>query len=306
MSDINKKEYCYIQFPLFLLRNMLIDKIGTISSIFKYGIWNYSKKINYSIESTSRQLMYDYYRGFLPNNLKSKIDYYSETGAITLDYDNNSFNGTEFNPDTENLIHILNNDNNFNKNAIQNYQLHLALESLKINFKNKSIIIQEALRISNLISEREPMPMIKVKLLFEYRDNQKSEFELIQLLCYVALNSIIGKKIYCKTNCNHVLSRMRGYSSIKALPGELDPRLQTIFEKYNKRYHREKLFNKIQTDWKIHIYSNNMRGFYFAKHSNISLNELAEKAEKAKQCRKEKELKKRKKEAKRHVANIFK
>jgi hypothetical protein len=43
MEQTNEK---YIQFPLFLLTDLHVNKADTINQIFKYGIYNYSTKFN--------------------------------------------------------------------------------------------------------------------------------------------------------------------------------------------------------------------------------------------------------------------
>ncbi len=47
---------------------------------------------------------------------------------------------------------------------------------------------------------QELYPMVNLKLIFEFRDSEKSEFDLAQFAGYIAIRSIKGKKPYCKTN----------------------------------------------------------------------------------------------------------
>lgn len=308
MSSTNIQKY--VQFPLFLLRELLTDKEETIRRIFAFGIVHFSQKFSFDLREVARQLMYGYYRDRdkLPTNLREELDSHVRSERLTLDEDYNGFKPDDtFSPDEEigQLIPLFEECTVFKAKAIQYYKLHMALKSLNITPGNS--IIERAALVSNTMSESETMGMVKVSLLFDVRDNEKSEFELMQFAAYVAVKSIIGRKEYCKTNKAHILSRMFGYSSIKEVPDKFESGiLNDLFKKYNHRYHMDRIIQALEAKWGLVSYSRHTRGLYIAMEKKTSLNDLASAAEKRKEKNKIAELKLRKREATRKALEQIK
>ena len=91
----------YIQFPLSLLRSFFIDKKNTINRILNFGIYYYSKKINFNIYNVAQQIVYDNYRGNLTSEIKNIINSY-DFKYFGLDEDYNGFDTKDgFNPTDE-------------------------------------------------------------------------------------------------------------------------------------------------------------------------------------------------------------
>ncbi|MFA6402781.1 MAG: hypothetical protein WCX31_14355 [Salinivirgaceae bacterium] len=289
------KQLAYIQFPLYLLRNLFKDKNATINTILTYGIYRFSTTIKYDINEVARQLMYGYYRGDLTNDLRPTMEMYINADKLPIDEDYNGFAGNTFDPEyslTE-LHELFNDDPDFKNKAIEFYQIKQAYSFLKLtgDFNN---CIKQGLKLEKSIPSGEPLPMINTKHLFAFRDNNKTEFDLMQFACYVGFRSIIGIKPYSKTNKQMILCRAFGYSSIKQLPKE-PPEL---YKKYSKRYHIDKIISFLELNWGVLTYSNNMRGIYVANVDKMTIEQLAIIAETKKQTRRLNEIKNKKRDAK--------
>src|SRR3990167_11505356 len=131
---MKKKDEKYLQFPLFLLREMFANKEEAINKIIEYGIYNYSTKFHYQESEVAKQLIYDNYRGKLSTTLKKQIDAIkSEIIGMDEDYSGFASKG-EFNPEDEisELRKEFEQNEQFYKNAIEHYQMHMAFKSLGI------------------------------------------------------------------------------------------------------------------------------------------------------------------------------
>lgn len=191
----------YIQFPLFLIRDMFLNKQKSMSKIITFGIYNYSRTFK---------------------NCEAKI-------------------------------------------AIND-----ALESLNIT-GNIDYILKEGKKIK---PHNDPQPSINTSLLFDFRDKDKTEFEIAQLLAYIAIRSILGKRQYVKTNKAHIVSRMFGYASVNHLPVNFHGAIEALFKKYSNRYHIDKVLQALELNWYVLTYSRNLRGLYVAMNDKIELEAL--------------------------------
>jgi len=269
-------EFKYFQFPLFLLQDLMHNKTKALNNIIRFGIYRFSKTIAYNEKQVIDQVIYGIHRGGLTSELKRITDNYQESDKLSLDEDYNGFQGANFDPEYENeqLSPLFNSEQDFQEYAIQYYQIKQAYKTLGIegNYDN---CIDNAQEIENSIPEREPMPMVNKGLVFDFRDNDKTEFELMQFACYIALNSILGTKHFTKTNYDFILCRTFGYSKPDLIPNEL--KATPIFDKYTKRHHREKLLNQLELSWNILKYSTTaMRGFYIGKANKTNYQTIAE------------------------------
>jgi len=290
----------YLQFPLFLIRGMLINKTEVINKIIYYGIYKYSTKFSYTIKDASKNLMFYYYRkkDELTDNLRITIETYIEKEMIVIDEDYNGFHGKGFDPDTEieQLNLIMEKDIDFRNKVIEFYQMQLSYSSLEItgNIQN---CLKKGKEIEEQIPIGEPMPMISKSLLFDFRDNEKKEIDLIQLVSYIAVKSILGVKSFVKTNKMHIVCRMFGYSSVKHLPVKMPTNINSLFLKYSHRYHIDKVLTQLELNWNVLTYSNNIRGMYVAMSNKINIEQLVLSAETRKHKNRIAELKRQKKEA---------
>jgi len=269
----------YFQFPLFLMRDLTTNKEQALNNIIRYGLYSMSLKIQTTIEDAAKQLMYCYYRdrASLPKNLEGKMGLYINHKQLTLDEDYNGFNGETFNPELEieQLLEIFKTDLEFQAKVIDFYKIRQAYKAIGVT-GDYTNAVRVGKQIQNSIPKGEPMPMMNKNQLFEFRDNDKKEFDLMLFAINIGIRSIIGQKSYSKTNKKMILCRAFGYSSVKHLP-DIMPEL---FHKYSGRYHFDRLLKMILIgNWNIISYAEKMRGMYVGFKSKITKEKLAEIAE---------------------------
>lgn len=296
----------YIQFPLSLLRCFCTDKNNTIIRILNFGIYHYSKKFDFNIKCVAQQIVYDNYRGYLTNDIINIINSY-DLEYFGLDEDYNGFDTRDgFSPLNEinELLCLYENNELFKSLSIEYYRVHLALQSLKISASNIDSLLLCAKRTESNIKEKEPLPMVNIQLLFDFMEKE-NEFDIIQLLCYISLKSILCKKSYCKSNKNHVLFRMFGYNSSKDTDIDFNTKTKELFSKYEKRYHFDKLMNAMQLNWNILYYSFHNRGFYIGNSKLTTIDEIIKKSIMNKQSNKIEALKKMKTNTRNKILNYI-
>ncbi len=122
--------------------------------------------------------------------------------------------------------------------------------------------IQQGSMIVDSIPKGEPWPMINRDLVIEFRDNDKTEHDLVQLSAYIAIRSILGKDRCCKTNKKHLHARMFGFNTyMDLIKSELNPIIKALGTKYSpdNRYRWDNLLMDLQLYWDILIYGGEVR-----------------------------------------------
>lgn len=273
---MNKKETKYLQFPLSMLPELVLNSQETITKIEHYGIYRYSKNIlekkEEDIEKILKQFLYYYYRKkeFLTTELISKMERYISEESLILDIDYNGFHNESFNPLSEinSLMAIIQTDSDFKYEILEWYWV--CCSSHFFNFEktiNPKQILKIGSEVSSEIKPQEPMVSCKLSHLENFYKEEKDEYDKIQLVAYLAIRSILGGKEYVKTNKSHILSRMMGYASKKMIPSKLSDEVFQLFDKYTIRYHIDKLIVELQLNWNLLTYSNHNRGIYIALKS---------------------------------------
>jgi hypothetical protein len=283
----------YLQFPLFLLKGLFSDKQSTFCQIIKFGIYKFAKSINYDLTNVARQVIYRNYNKELPLEITLNINRYKlEYFGTDEDYKGFTDMGTSYDPSEEisEILNLFKKDNDLKNTCINHYCVWQALDFLAINGDSESIL-NEGYKIEKIIPKGEVMAMIGKHLVFDFRDNHKTEFEQAQLLAYIAINSIVGTKKFSKTNRKHIVSRMFGYASFAKMS---EKELSEIQNKYLMRYHFDRVIQQLELNWNICTYSNKMRGIYISMNNKFPLDELIALAEKRKQSNRIAELKKKK------------
>jgi len=284
-------EYKFIFFPISLMNGFFDKKEETINRILDYGIFNLCLKINANLNDVATQLMYGYYRkrNDLSHELAEIMDKYVDEGKLLIDEDYEGFAGNEFQPDYEldTLIPLLEKDEKFRYLAVEYTVSKHVMSRAGIGgfYEN---VLENGKKISEEINPKEPSVSVDFKKLFEYRDTEKTEQQMIQLAAFIAVKSILGKKPYCRTTKAMILSRMFGYPKIQESINHV------LFTKYQKRYHFTKLMESLNESWGILNYSHYMRGMYIGYVKKISLEKLIEIAETKKNKSKIMQEKKRK------------
>jgi hypothetical protein len=294
-ANVHRPEY--IQFPLIMVRKLFINHKEAIKKIMTYGFYNFSKFISYTIDNVARQIIYSYgcKRSDLSNDLIDAIEGYIKEGKLNIDVKNYDSGITE-------LKEIFTTDTSFKTNAIEFYQMHQSFDLFHVP-GNIPETLRRGKETDKHIPEKEPFPMINIKLLFKFRDYDKSEFEIAQLAAYIAVRSILGKKPYCRTNKLMIISRMFGYTNhFKLFEDNLNekPELYKLYQKYSTRYHIDKVLQELELNWNVIYYSKKIKGMYVGmkdEMKNISYDSLAVMAEAKKRKNQIQKLKDQKIEA---------
>jgi len=168
--------------------------------------------------------------------------------------------------------------------------LNEAADSLGITFK----YIDKALKAGKSLYEtnpkNSPLTSITKDMIFDFYENDKTQFEIVCFLSFAALKSIIQDQGYKKMTNEYLLSRMSGNSKSKA---DIDPTLKP----FTSRYQLDKIKQELQLNWGLKYYSMKTRGFYVS--FTMSLTELAKIAEKNNKAYKLKRLNELKQQARR-------
>lgn len=137
---------------------------------------------------------------------------------------------------------------------------------------------------------RSAMSGINSKIIYDYRNNFKTDFDKVCLLAFLAIKSIIANKAYCKIDNNFLWSRMDGNSKSVDV-SELSDEVKV----YANRYQIDKIKKELIFNWYLVYYSRHTRGFYVS--FKLDLEELIFEAEKKRKSVKEKQQKQAQNEA---------
>lgn len=129
-----------------------------------------------------------------------------------------------------------------------------------------------------------PLVSVSVDIVLDFYKNPKSDFEIATFSAFCGIRSIIGAKLFVKTNNALLIARMFGHRSIKEFEAlnEKPKYCQDFFR--NKRtiaYHLNKkiLEQELCLSWGLRYYANQSRGFYVS--FKMDLAELVLHAEKS-------------------------
>jgi len=98
--------------------------------------------------------------------------------------------------------------------------------------------------------------------------------EKVVWLAFLAVKSILGNKVHCKTNDFLLFARMNGLSSAYSSDTELKEKSHPVPASFYTRRKRETLRRILADKFHMAIYSNHDRGYYIS--TKLSLNKLAE------------------------------
>ena len=278
------KDYGYLQFPLCLIKETYKDIKEGINLMIYYGIVNYAKKLKYSLNDVAKQLCYDYYNkeNILQASLKKSINKAIADGfSFYADIDYKGFdNKGKFNPDlniTELLI-LFDKNSELKKDAILNYQIHLAVSKDHLgiiipSYDNAIEGYERALKIKNDFEKTfgpDAMPYCKKDMLFDFMDNQK-DIDLFR--AYIGIKSMIGMRNFVSSNKPAILSRMLGcknkasfefYTTNKY---NKDKSLLSTVAKYSKRYQMDKLLLTLaERKYIMYLSKKDTRFIYVSKY----------------------------------------
>lgn len=98
--------------------------------------------------------------------------------------------------------------------------------------------------------------------------------EKVVWIAFLAVKSILGNKVHCKTNDFLLFARMNGLSSAYSSDTELKVKSHPVPASFYTRRKRETLRRILADKFHMAIYSNHDRGYYIS--TKLSLNKLAE------------------------------
>lgn len=141
------------------------------------------------------------------------------------------------------------------------------------------------------VPEGLPKVGISKEIFFDYYTNEKSEFQNVTLLAFLAIKSVLQNKAYCKLDNNYLFARMEGKSHKIKNDSELSKELL----KYKNEYQSVKIKNELKVNWGLIHYAYYTRGFYVS--FQMPLEDLIFQVEKMKKSNKLKEQKEKEKAA---------
>jgi hypothetical protein len=104
------------------------------------------------------------------------------------------------------------------------------------------------------------MVNVSREMYWQYRKEEKDQFEIACFCAFLGVRSIIGKKPYVKINNDFFVARMFGFSSHKDIPAEFKETV--VFKKFTTRRLLDKIKNELQATWHLKYYGQHTRGFY--------------------------------------------
>jgi hypothetical protein len=155
---------------------------------------------------------------------------------------------------------------------------------------NKKRTYQNGRALHDSIPDNVPFVGIQKDIWFDYYKNEKSEFQKVCLLAFLAIKSILGKKSYWKTNFKLVFSRMAGYSHTIKDASELP---KELIRYYTYRYHSDKIIKELKLNWNLKQDGHRTKGFYVS--FKMKIKDLITIVESNRKTKKEKEMKDREK-----------
>jgi hypothetical protein len=247
----------YIIFPISCLHRIFSDRKQALNDMLDYGVGNLTKSITMDFGTALCLTVYEHLQGRPTTNL---IDHFMETYIITRDLLFNS-SGEH---DATALLEIWNDltaeydlyhtDLEVEKEKILNFgKMKTALKYLKMK-QDVQGAISRSLALET--SQKQVSVMLHTDLIFAFRDEEKSQFELISFCVYAAIRSIIGKNPAVKTNIEMVLQRAFGNN-------------EELIKKYSTRRMFEKTMNELELNWHLTRYSFHTRGFYVSTSMSI-------------------------------------
>jgi hypothetical protein len=151
------------------------------------------------------------------------------------------------------------------------------------------------------IPENTPKAGIKKELCFDYYQNPKSCDDIVYLLAFLALKSMIGSKPYIKATNSYLVARMAGIASVQEKLTAPETKLDAFFTR--RKFDKVKL--ELQLNWHVCIYSHYTRGFYVSFEEKFPLDKLVLEAEKHRATLKARQLQATKNAARENALKIL-
>jgi hypothetical protein len=151
-------------------------------------------------------------------------------------------------------------------------------------------------QLYNSFDNNPPRAGIKLSIWWDFYKNDKTEFDKICLLCFLAIKSILGRqKSYCKITNKYLWARMDG--KVKSVDEIWE--LSDEVKKYANEYRTNKIKASLRNNWGLVTYAFHCRGFYVSY--KLTLEALIMEAEKRRESTIERQYKDHEKELRKQV-----
>lgn len=287
----NKAEYKYFTIPLPIIQRIYTHPKTAMQDIINVGIYKTASYESVDIDNALQQLMYCYYRQehALTDNLRGILDTLIDEGSINIDEDYNGFDRDNFHveqEDIEGLYSLIENDDDIKEQIIIWHQVRQSESILEFKFTEGGLpeTMKQAEKVLSVLPECNTLITVKKNMMYEYRNEKKSAFEIDLLVCYLAIRSIIGIKTHGYTTKKAVLMRMVGCNSLADEADNVELKnvlknkpLKAVYDKYSSISKLDKLLNTL-VQWKFitKIGMKELRRTYFS--TKLNLQELEEAA----------------------------
>ena len=134
-----------------------------------------------------------------------------------------------------------------------------AFRYFNLQKKHINTALEKSTELYDSLSEGLPMASVNADVVFDYRRNYKTEFEIICFCGFAAIKSILGRKQYGKITNEYFLARMFGFAKVKDMKSSNHG---PMLEKYAKRYRLDKIKEELKASWGVKLYGHKIRGFY--------------------------------------------
>ncbi len=172
----------------------------------------------------------------------------------------------------------------------ENEKENVIEKDLGINFGSFKNCITNGKKQYNKFFNSKVKVGLNSNIFWDYYKNDKTDFQIICLLGFLAIKSVLGSKPFCKMNNAIFLSRMNGEE--KTMQGF--SKLPTGIKFFNTEYRLKKIKTELQDNWGLKHYARYTRGFYVS--FTLSKEKLILEAEKRRRSNKENNRKDKEKE----------
>ena len=250
----------YIRFPLYFIRDMLVDKDVGIKKMLLFGYCLAADRLDVDEYNAYCQTVYCYYqyvkdpdsmRAIIPTYIKEEIDMLINHRQFDYDPDHYGF-GCDGVLDVEHEISQLmehgRKEPKFHKIVLEFHRIRSTADLFGINVTDIDSVIDQYRKYSDESAKHTRWVSVKIGLLFEYMNQPKTEYQVMLLAAYMGVKAIIGNKPYARTTKSYILANMFGCMNETELQTLLikNETLAELYHKYSSRKMFEKLNKELQ------------------------------------------------------------
>ena len=265
----------YFFIPIWLLRDIAVNRVDVIDQILRYGLYNFPKTVKLRDDFILSKFIYFSLRKkhLIPSSMVSDIEAF-EPEFFTLDYEAFGMYG-KFKPDllVEVLLKMFKEDSSLKERVMEVGRVLASLDYFDVVANVENIICNGRI-LEKYEKDKYPMVMVNKDKLFEFYENEKKERELIKYAVNLSILSLLGKKKgFMNTNKAMIFARAFGYRDHKEI-AELEFKPE-LYEKYTTETVSKNILNEVEEEWFVHAYrKRGMRGVYIANKTHMSREDL--------------------------------